>query len=100
MSSDMSDVAWDRRKSHCLSSSAAARAAALCWITASFAYEHPKYHHGSLEIRRKSEPVVLPDGRVLTVDVLRDGEVHASFENTTQARRWASKLGVVAPIAA
>ena len=63
-------------------------------------YQHPAYHHGSLAIRRKDEPVRLDDGRILTVDVLRDGEVHASFENTTQARRWAHKLGVVAPIAA
>lgn len=63
-------------------------------------YRHPQYNHGSLEIRRKAEPALLDDGRVLTVDVLRDGEVHASFENMTQARRWANKLGVVAPIAA
>lgn len=63
-------------------------------------YQHPKYHHGSLEIRRKAKPIRLDDGRVLTVDVLRDGEVHAAFENMTQARRWANKLGVFAPIAA
>lgn len=63
-------------------------------------YQHPKYHHGSLQIRRKAEPVTLPDGRQLTVDVLRDGEVHASFENTETARRWVHKLGVTAPIAA
>lgn len=63
-------------------------------------YQHPKYHYGSLEIRRKSEPLRLDDGRVLTVDVLRDGTLHAAFENMEKARRWASKLGVVAPIAA
>ncbi len=63
-------------------------------------YRHPAYHHGSLEIRRKVEPVALPDGRVLTVDVLRDGEVHAAFENMDKARRWVNKLGVTAPIAA
>ncbi len=63
-------------------------------------YQHPKYHYGNLEIRNKVEPVSLPDGRVLTVDVLRDGELHAAFENIAQARRWAKKLGVVAPIAA
>lgn len=62
-------------------------------------YQHPKYHHGDLEIRRKAEPVALPD-RVLTVDVLRDGELHASFENMEKARRWVHKLGVTAPIAA
>lgn len=60
-------------------------------------YQHPKYHHGDLEIRRRTEPVVLPDGRVLTVDVLRDGELHAAFE---KARRWVHKLGVTAPNAA
>lgn len=63
-------------------------------------WQHPKYHHGLLEIRRKTTPVQLPDGRVLTVDVVRDGAVHASFENMEKARRWANTLGVVAPIAA
>ncbi len=63
-------------------------------------YQHPTYHHGSLEIHRKAEPVELPDGRVLLVDVLRDGQLHASFEDLGQARRWVHKLGVTAPIAA
>ena len=63
-------------------------------------YQHSEYHHGSLEIRRKLAPVELPDGRVLTVDVLRDGELHAAFENVEKARRWVHKLGVIAPIAA
>ena len=63
-------------------------------------WQHPAYHFGSMEIRSKAESVVLPDGRVLTVDVLRDGEPHAAFENITQARRWVQKMGVVAPIAA
>ena len=63
-------------------------------------YQHPKYHHGQLEIRRKPEPLTLPDHRVLTVDVLRDGQLHASFENFEKARRWVHKLGVTAPIAA
>lgn len=63
-------------------------------------YQHPKHHYGSLEIRQKTMPVRLDDGRVLAVDVLRNSEVHASFENTEKARRWANKLGVVAPIAA
>ena len=62
-------------------------------------YQHPKYHHGVLEIRRKTEPVQLPDGRILALDVLRDGTVHASFESIAQARRWVHKLGVTAPIA-
>lgn len=63
-------------------------------------YQHPAYHHGSLEIRRKAVPVELPDGRVLTVDVFRDGEIHASFVNTESARRWVRRLGLTAPIAA
>jgi hypothetical protein len=63
-------------------------------------YQHPDYHHGRLEIRQKTEPVTLPDGRTLTVDVLRDGELHASFESIEKARRWVQKLGVAAPIAA
>jgi hypothetical protein len=63
-------------------------------------YRHPTYHYGTLAIRPKAEPVTLPDGRVLTIDVVQDGKVHASFESMTKARRWVHKLGVVAPIAA
>lgn len=63
-------------------------------------WQHPAYHFGDMEIRMKPEPVALPDGRVLAVDVLRDGEVHAAFESVAHARRWVQKLGVVAPIAA
>ena len=63
-------------------------------------WQHPGYHHGRLEIRQKADAVMLPDGRVLTVDVLRDGEIHASFETIAKARHWVRKLGVIAPIAA
>lgn len=63
-------------------------------------YQHPGYHHGTLEIRQKTEPVTLREGRTLTVDVLRDGELHAAFENVIQARRYISKLGVRAEIVA
>lgn len=63
-------------------------------------YQHPDYHHGTLEIRQKNEPVTLLDGRTLTVDVLRDGEFHASFESIEKARRWVHRLGLIAPIAA
>jgi hypothetical protein len=61
-------------------------------------WRHPRYHHGRLEIRQKAEPVSLPDGRVLTVDVLREGEVQSAFENMTKARRYIGKLGVSAEI--
>lgn len=63
-------------------------------------YQHPAYHYGEIRIRRKTEPVELPDGRVLTVDVVRDGVLHAAFESIEKARRWVRRLGVVAPIAA
>lgn len=63
-------------------------------------YQHPTYHFGTMEIRQKAEPVTLPDGRVLRVDVFRDNELHAAFENMAQVRHWLRKLGVVAPIAA
>jgi hypothetical protein len=63
-------------------------------------YQHSAYHYGNLKICPKAKPVALPDGRILTVDVLRDGEVHAAFENIAQARRWVQKMGVVAPLAA
>jgi len=61
-------------------------------------YQHPDYHFGSLAIRPKTAAVPLPDGRLLKVDVLHDGAVHASFESIEKARRWVHKLGVVAPI--
>ena len=61
---------------------------------------HPQYHHGELETRRKTSAVELPDGRVLAVDVLRDGKTHASFENFEKACRWLRTLGLTAPIAA
>jgi hypothetical protein len=61
-------------------------------------WSHPRYHHGRLEIRQKTEPVKLRDGRMLTVDVLREGEVQAAFENVTKARRYIGKLGVRAEI--
>lgn len=63
-------------------------------------WSHPRYHHGRLEIRQKAEAVSLPDGRVLTVDVLREGEVQAAFDNMTKARRYIGKLGVRAEIVA
>jgi hypothetical protein len=61
-------------------------------------YQHPAYHFGSLAIRPKTAAMPLPDGRLLKVDVLQDGAVHASFESIEKARRWVHKLGVVAPI--
>jgi len=59
-------------------------------------YQHRAYRHGRLEIRPKVDPVHLPDGRLLAVDVLRDGELHAAFASTGQAVRWLRKLGVEA----
>jgi hypothetical protein len=61
-------------------------------------WQHPSYHHGQLQIRQKTEPVTLPDGRTLSVDVLRDGEIQAAFENVSKARRYIQKLGVRAEI--
>ena len=63
-------------------------------------YQHPNYHFGEMQIRVKTEPLSLPDGRILTVDVLRDGKVYASFQSMAQARRWVHKLGVTAPLSA
>ena len=57
-------------------------------------YQHPEYHQGELQIRWRDEPVVLGDGRVLTVDIFRNGDLHASFENMGSARRWVQKLGI------
>jgi hypothetical protein len=63
-------------------------------------YQHPAYHFGTFAIRPKAEPVTLPGGRTLKIDVIRDGELHAAFESMEKARRWVQKLGVVAPISA
>lgn len=63
-------------------------------------WQHPSYHHGDLEIRQKIEPVTLPDGRILRVEVVQDGNEQAAFENVTQARRYINKLGVRAEIVA
>ena len=63
-------------------------------------YQHPNYHFGNLAICPKAEPVTLPDGRTLKIDVIRDGQLHAAFESVEKARRWVHKLGVVAPILA
>ena len=63
-------------------------------------WQHPDYHHGRLEIRQKAEPVTLPDGRILRVEVVQDGNEQAAFENVTQARRYINKLGVRAEIVA
>ena len=61
-------------------------------------WQHPNYIHGKLEICQKADPVVLPDGRSLRVDVFRDGQIQAAFENVSKARRYISKLGVRAEI--
>jgi hypothetical protein len=61
-------------------------------------YQHPKYHTGTLETRFKAAKTTLSDGRILSVEVIRDGQVHAAFENPSQARRYLQKLGVVAPL--
>ena len=63
-------------------------------------YQHPNYHHGEIEIRPKAKPIQLPDGRILRVDVLRDGEIQAAFENMTKARRYIHKLGIQGEIVA
>lgn len=63
-------------------------------------WQHPRYHHGLMQIRQKAEPVVLQDGRTLRVEVLRDGEIQAAFEDVTKARRYIHKLGLHAEIVA
>jgi len=63
-------------------------------------YQHPNYQFGNLAICPMAEPITLPDGRTLNIDVIRDGQLHAAFESVEKARRWVHKLGVVAPISA
>lgn len=63
-------------------------------------WQHPQYHHGLIQIRAKDKPLVLEDGRILRVDVLRDGQLQAAFENVSKARRYIRKLGVQAKIVA
>jgi len=61
-------------------------------------YQHPDYHFGTLSIQLKEQAVELPDGWLLSVDVIHNGSVHASFESIEKACRWMDKLGVAAPI--
>jgi len=61
-------------------------------------WQHVNYRHGQIQIRNKSEPLALADGRTLRVDVLRDGELQAAFEDVTKARKYIHKLGVQAEI--
>ena len=58
-------------------------------------WQHPGYHHGRMEIRRKDQAIVLEDGRSLLVDVLRDGQTQAAFETVAKAMRYVQKLGLV-----
>ncbi len=57
-------------------------------------WQHPKYHHGKIEVRQKEQPVALEDGRSLLVDVLQDGQVQAAFESAKKAMRYVQKLGL------
>lgn len=57
-------------------------------------WQHPSYHHGQLQIRQKTEPVTLPDGRILRVEVVQNGKEQAAFEDMSKARRYIQKLGV------
>ena len=63
-------------------------------------YQHPQYHHGEILVRPKTTPVELGDGRILRVEVLRDNQEQAAFENVTKARKYIHKLGVRAEIVA
>lgn len=57
-------------------------------------YQHPQYHYGKITLELKKQPTQMANGRTLTVDVRRDGEVHASFPTMEAARRWVRKLGL------
>lgn len=57
-------------------------------------WSHPKYHHGTIEVSQKEQPVTLDDGRSLLIDVLRDGQVQAAFESVAKAMRYVQKLGL------
>lgn len=57
-------------------------------------WQHPKYHHGKIEVRQKDQAIVLEDGRSLIVDVLCDGQVQACFETVAKAMRYVQKLGL------
>lgn len=63
-------------------------------------YQHSNYHFGTVTIRRNNEAVTFPDGRQLTVNVLRDGQIHASFESIEKAIRWTHRLGLLATVEA
>lgn len=56
-------------------------------------WQHPSYHHGVIVIR-PTDPLTLPNGRVLTAMVERDGDEQARFFNIEGARRYCKKLGL------
>lgn len=56
-------------------------------------WQHPTYCHDAIYIR-PCEPVVEPEGRVLMVQIDREGQMHQQFENITLARRYCNKLGL------
>lgn len=73
----------------------------ICTSSGRVLWHHAKYDHGHIQIRHKAEPVTTtPDGRTLRVEVLRDGQTQAAFEDVTKARRYIHKLGVRAEIVA
>lgn len=57
-------------------------------------YQHPQYHHGYVEIRKKPRPVECDDLSMLTVDVFRDNKPRASFHNINEAREYCRKMGL------
>ena len=57
-------------------------------------YRHPKYSTGRVTLQVVRSKV--PNGPLLTVAVLIDGENHAQFEKEKQARYWIAKMGLEA----
>ena len=60
-------------------------------------WQHPNYHHGKITIHLKPIPEEWW-GRVLTVEVRRDGEQRGSFADMASAWRYVTKLGLKAEL--
>ena len=54
-------------------------------------YSHPQYHTGKIVVKMKPEPIDVEYLGRLTVDVFRDGSLHASFRTMEDAMKWAKK---------
>lgn len=58
-------------------------------------YQHPAYHHGTVELRAYDPPMADHQGvPTYTHGIMVDGQNHANFRSELAARRFVKKLGI------